>query len=134
MKFSKLVLAGSLAAIPSALSLILYLGPIWVVLGYGVGLFVWAGVVGTAAFFLRRTDIYFSGFICFLVTSMLCIWYVYISWVPDVLNMESGSLVLVKSGVATSAYYWDLLQTSWLMFLGLVAGIPIFSFFARQSV
>jgi len=67
------------------------------------------------------------------VAFVLACWYVNANWVPNVYTSEVGAKILVRKGVATQAYYVELLTYAVLAFCGLVVGTPLFTFFARAT-
>jgi hypothetical protein len=129
----RIFFAGAMAAVPSAFSLFVYVGPLWLVVGYLLGFGLWALLVAPLAIVFRRVDFFFAATICMFAAFVLACWYVKANWVPNVYTSEVGAKILVAKGVATEAYYVDLLTHVLLVFGGLFFGTPLFAFFARAT-
>ena len=107
-----------------------YVGPLWLVVGYLLGFGVWVVLVAPLSIVFRRADFFFAATIGMFVAFVLACWYVKANCVPNVYTSEVGAKILVAKGVATEAYYVDLLTHVLLVFSGLVVGTPLFAFFA----
>ena len=133
MDNKRIFFAGAIAAAPSAFSLFVYVGPLWLVVGYLLGFGLWAVLVAPLAIVFKRVDFFFAATICMFVAFVLACWYIKANWVPNVYTSEVGAKVSVAKGLATEAYYVGLLTHVLLVFGGLVVGTPLFAFVARAT-
>ena len=133
MDSKRVFIAAAVAALPSAFSLLVYVGPLWIAAGYLLGLCLWGLVVAPLSIALKRSDFFFAASVCMFFAFAIGCWYVESHWVPGNYASASGTKTLVQKGVATEAYYVDLLTSVLWVYVGLVVGAPLFSLFARGS-
>jgi hypothetical protein len=131
----RVFVAAAIAAIPSALSLFIYVGPLWLVAGYLLGFCLWGVLIAPLSIVLKRVDFFFVTTVCMFVAFGLGCWYVQANWVPGpgLYGSVGGGKTYVIKGVATEAYYVELLFNTLLACFGLIGGAPLFAFFARSA-
>lgn len=106
---------------------------ILVLMGLGLSIPFWLLVVWPVYFLSgqgKRWSLGFTVVICFLV---LATWFLFSQWTPNVHRLEMGNTVLVENGIATEAYYRDLLGNVVAAAFLVGLGVPVFAWLVRKG-
>lgn len=103
-------------------------------MGLGLSIPFWVLVVWPVYFLSghgKRWSLGLTVVFCFLVLATL---FLLSQWTPDVHGLELGNKVLVADGIATEAYYRDLLESMVVAAFLVTLGAPIFAWLVRRHL